>query len=223
MRPLLTIILQILLKAGLFLGVGSSDCSSPLGMESGAIRDSQISASSSFNAYRNPRLNGNSEWRADVINQNQWLQVDLQNRAMVSGIQTQGRRTDTARFVTSFTVSYSDDGTNWTVFTEGAHEAKVFIGNNDSFNIQDNTLDPPIIARYIRVNPRTWNRCGYQRCITMRIELLGCDLNGATTEPTDLSTTVSSHIKGYNMRTLPENMSIGLYIIVTERTGVRVY
>eukprot|EP00058_Branchiostoma_floridae_P002825 XP_002588313.1 hypothetical protein BRAFLDRAFT_81454 [Branchiostoma floridae] len=165
-------------------------------MESGAIRDSQISASSSFNAYRNPRLNGNSEWRADVINQNQWLQVDLQNRAMVSGIQTQGRRTDTARFVTSFTVSYSDDGTNWTVFTEGAHEAKVFIGNNDSFNIQDNTLDPPIIARYIRVNPRTWNRCGYQRCITMRIELLGCDLNGDN-DPVILTKLPSKRVQGH--------------------------
>ncbi|CAH1268436.1 EDIL3 [Branchiostoma lanceolatum] len=180
MRPPFAIILQLLLAVGPLMAVGASDCSSPLGMKSGAIRDGQISASSYLIRPRNARLDRrNGEWRANVNNQNQWLQVDLLNRTTVTGVQTQGRRTDAPRFVTTFTASYSDDGRNWTAFTEDGNETKVFMGNNNAVNTRGNTFNPPITARYIRIRPRSWNTCGKPRCITMRIELLGCDLQEA--------------------------------------------
>ncbi|XP_066287775.1 uncharacterized protein [Branchiostoma lanceolatum] len=166
------------------MAVGASGCSSPLGMKSGAIRDGQISASSSLIRPRNARLDRiNGEWRANVNNQNQWLQVDLLNRTTVTGVQTQGRRTDAPRFVMTFTASYSDDGRNWTAFTEDGNETKVFIGNNNAVNTRGNTFNPPIMARYIRIHPRSWNTCGKPRCITMRIELLGCDLQEECSSP----------------------------------------
>ncbi|XP_078603256.1 uncharacterized protein LOC144877222 [Branchiostoma floridae x Branchiostoma japonicum] len=109
-------------------------CSSPLGMESGYIQDDQISESSSSSRFgaENARLNGSSEWRANV-----------------------------------------------------------FEGNRDTDSIRENTFNPPIIARFIKVNPRGWNTCGKLRCISMRIELIGCDFT-TTTEPSTVSTTITT-------------------------------
>ena len=71
-------------------------------MESGAIFDSQITASSVYNdnlAARNARLHFKGSknpirragWVAGVKNINQWLQVDLQQITRVIGMATQGR------------------------------------------------------------------------------------------------------------------------------------
>ena len=74
----------------------------PLGMESGVIIDSQISASSVYyntHGPQNGRLHFKGAkaplafvsvgWAADLLNTNQWLQVDLRNTARVIGIATQ--------------------------------------------------------------------------------------------------------------------------------------
>lgn len=54
------------------------DCAYPQGMETGAIKDQQISVSS----FKNPltlghkgRLNGNGAWSAALNDKNQWLEV----------------------------------------------------------------------------------------------------------------------------------------------------
>ncbi|XP_078603257.1 lactadherin-like [Branchiostoma floridae x Branchiostoma japonicum] len=129
MRPLLDRTLQILLKLSLLRAVAASDCpvSSPLGMESGVIEDSQISAFSfrTSNEPYNARLNGNNEWRADDSDQNQWLQVDLHKTIVLTGIQTQGQHNGRDRYVTSFEVSYSDDEMDWTVFTGNSDQNQV--------------------------------------------------------------------------------------------------
>ncbi|CAH3103665.1 unnamed protein product, partial [Porites lobata] len=44
-----------------------------------------------------------------------------------------------------------------------------FTGNTDRNTVVLNVLHPSIDARYIRVNPKTWNSH-----ISMRMELLGC-------------------------------------------------
>ena len=46
---------------------------------------------------------------------------------------------------------------------------KVFAGNTDKSTIVSHVLSPAINARYIRVQPKTWNEY-----ISMRIELVGC-------------------------------------------------
>ncbi|KAI8495402.1 hypothetical protein Bbelb_268570 [Branchiostoma belcheri] len=133
MRPPLKIILQILLKLSLLRTVVTSGCSSssPLGMETGTIQDNQLSAFSSHPRFGpvNARLNNNSEWRADANNQSQWLQVDLRKTTVLTGIQTQGQRTGRDRFVTSFEVSYFDDGTDWTVFTGNSDQNQYHLYN----------------------------------------------------------------------------------------------
>ena len=84
-------------------------------MEDGAISDGQISASSAHRKYFGPadaRLNfsGNGvrggAWMAGTQDHNQWLQVDLGDFTIVTGIDTQGRG---AYRVKKYTVSYSQD------------------------------------------------------------------------------------------------------------------
>ena len=108
------------------LGAESPKAPVPLGMESGAIFDSQITASSMFNdkhAAPNARLHFKGSenplkragWVPGVKNTNQWLQVDLQQTTRVIGIATQGRH-DQSQWVTKYKLQYGDDGLSFRVY-----------------------------------------------------------------------------------------------------------
>ena len=89
-------------------------------MESGAILDSQISASSEWDsnyAAQQARLHfvqtvhRTGAWSARSNNLNQWLQVDLLNTTRVSGVATQGRNgCPCDQWVTKYKLQYSEDG-----------------------------------------------------------------------------------------------------------------
>ena len=98
----------------------------PLGMESGAIFDSQITASSMSNdrhAAPNARLHFKGSenpvrhggWVAGEKNINQWLQVDLQHIIRVIGIATQGKPAS-KQWVTKYKLQYGDDGQTFRVY-----------------------------------------------------------------------------------------------------------
>ena len=103
-------------------------------MESGAITDDQISASSQYSGahgWVRARLNlgtdskGNGGWSAKKSDANQWIQVDLGKIMIVKGVATQGR-TDYRQFVTKYNLKYSDDGQTFTDYKqEGKTSAKV--------------------------------------------------------------------------------------------------
>ena len=93
----------------------------PLGMESGAISDAQISASSqwdnnhgSHRARLNKRSFGNKRgaWSSLKNDIYQWLQVDLGTYTTVTRIATQGR-SDMSQWVTKYRLQYSEDGVNF--------------------------------------------------------------------------------------------------------------
>ena len=97
----------------------------PLGMESGAIFDSQITASSVFNdrhAVPNVRLHFKGSknpvryagWVPRVKNTNQWLQVDQQTTRVI-GIATLGRH-DWDQWVTKYKLQYGDDGLTFRIY-----------------------------------------------------------------------------------------------------------
>ena len=97
-----------------------ADClkSGKLGLENGRIRDSQISASSVYDSRhraQNGRLNFKAHsgrtgaWSSKVNNVNQWLQVDLKQRTVITGISTQGRDDCCNQFVRTYILSYSND------------------------------------------------------------------------------------------------------------------
>jgi hypothetical protein len=142
-------------------------------MKSGAIPDARITASSMWNLNYSPararldiQISGAkaSAWSARNRNVNQWLQVDMDTVTKVMHIATQGRQ-DTTQWVTSYSLQYSLNGTYFVDYEGG----KIFPGNTDQNTIVKHALTPAIIARYIRVRPKTW----YVH-ISMRMELYGC-------------------------------------------------
>ena len=95
-------------------------------MESRAISDAQISASSEWSpnhAAIQGRLNfqaGDGKgggWSAKHNDQNQWLQADLGSRRNITHLATQGRNAHN-QWVTSYKVEYSDDGTSFHCYQE---------------------------------------------------------------------------------------------------------
>lgn len=98
----------------------------PLGVEDYRIPSGSLQASSSWNYNHGPdraRINfpsGHSRsgaWVARGRNTNQWLQVELDRPAKVTGVATQGRH-DGHQWVTSYIVSYSLDGKSFKAYLE---------------------------------------------------------------------------------------------------------
>lgn len=101
-------------------------CDVPLGIQDGRITQSMMSASSFYNRYYGPwsaRLQARNHgatrggWLARVNNNRQWLQIDLGAKSVVKRISTQGRY-DANQWVTSYTLSYSQNGVRFYPYRE---------------------------------------------------------------------------------------------------------
>ncbi|XP_047419326.1 discoidin, CUB and LCCL domain-containing protein 2 isoform X2 [Sciurus carolinensis] len=161
----------------------TSGCYGTLGMESGVIADPQITASSVLewtdhtgqeNSWKPEKARlkkPGPPWAALVTDEYQWLQIDLNKEKKITGIVTTGSTmVEHNYYVSAYRILYSDDGQKWTVYREpGMEQDKIFQGNKDYHQDVRNNFLPPIIARFIRVNPIQW-----QQKIAMKMELLGC-------------------------------------------------
>ena len=117
----------------LFFLLGCS-CFLPLGMESGYLPDSVLSASTSSNASCIPqfsRLNkipasGNAgAWCARTNDGDQWLQIYFGRETTVTKVATQGRYDCCDQWVMSFSLSYSVDGIHWASYRLSDGQLKV--------------------------------------------------------------------------------------------------
>uniref|UniRef100_A0A3Q0T2K1 Coagulation factor VIII, procoagulant component n=1 Tax=Amphilophus citrinellus TaxID=61819 RepID=A0A3Q0T2K1_AMPCI len=155
-------------------------CVLPLGMKSGRIEDSQITASDHID-YWEPglaRLDQSGYINAWMGNNKQsWIQVDLQKPILMHGVMTQGVRSRLREhYITYFTVSYSLDQESWTTYRgNNTREINIFHGNLDSSKVKENSFSPPFVARYIRIHPYR-----FVQKPALRLELLGCDLNSCS-------------------------------------------
>eukprot|EP00794_Sanderia_malayensis_P003261 gene3261-3742_t len=144
-------------------------CGEALGMQNRSIiTDLQISASSySGRSFpQNARLNSRSgAWCASDNDTTPYLQIDLKERKRVNRLAMRGYY---SRYVLSFNLEYSDDGTIWQDYIVNGRKA-ILAGNKNTYGTDGVTLDPVINARFIRLRPLTWK---YACC--MRIELYGC-------------------------------------------------
>eukprot|EP00058_Branchiostoma_floridae_P009584 XP_002595072.1 hypothetical protein BRAFLDRAFT_90181 [Branchiostoma floridae] len=157
-------------------------CFEPLGMESGWIHISQISASSADEFYGpdRSRLNNNASiasdggthaargnWRAAVTDAEQWLQVSFLEEVVIKAVVVQGSF-DAQEWVQTYILLYSNDSITWQTYQENG-TIKIFNGSTDASTPQQEVLLDPITTSHIRINPQSWrNR------ISMRIELIGC-------------------------------------------------
>ncbi|XP_066304554.1 lymphocyte antigen 75-like [Branchiostoma lanceolatum] len=155
----------------------TGECNKPLGMESYAIADAQLNASAALDldhraqrARLNARndFNGGGGWAAASSDANEWLEIDLLYPTKVTGMVTQGTF-DLVRWVTSYEVMYSLDRHSWEIITDSSGPPKIFQGNTDQNTEVRTYLDAPIVTRFVRVWPKTWNNG-----IGLRLELLGC-------------------------------------------------
>ena len=93
-------------------------CSRPLGMQSGAIQDDQITASSSSSTAPRARLHGPSSWTATTSDQNGWLAVNLRSLDTITRVATQGDPTSD-RWVTSYTLQHRENQAKpWVIYKE---------------------------------------------------------------------------------------------------------
>ena len=117
------------------------ECVSPLGMEDGRIKDSQITTSSVLKG-KSPygwlaRLNQNirpwGAWCPDITggkinekNYDQYIQIDLLNLTRITEIATQGRQLFGGReYVRDYKISHRRDGGGWYFYREKGQTVKV--------------------------------------------------------------------------------------------------
>ncbi|KGL92016.1 Adipocyte enhancer-binding protein 1, partial [Charadrius vociferus] len=175
----------------------------PIGLESHRIDDDQILASSMLRhglGAQRGRLNmqaGTNEddffdgaWCAEDDSRAHWIEVDTRRTTKFTGVITQGRDSQIHEdFVTSFYVGFSNDSQNWVMYTNG-YEEMMFYGNVDKDTPVLTEFPEPMVARYIRIYPQTWNGS-----LCLRLEVLGCPLS-----------TISSYYAQQNEVTSTDNL-----------------
>lgn len=107
------------------LSILQQDCSQPLGMESGKIKNEQITAST-FLKHHEPyegRLNlkGGRGWYAKYNRKTEYLQIDFKRVINITAVATQGKSNVKGMldvYVKEYKLSLSDNGKNWKDYTE---------------------------------------------------------------------------------------------------------
>ncbi|KAK3754505.1 hypothetical protein QZH41_019346, partial [Actinostola sp. cb2023] len=158
-------------------------CASPLGMQSNAIPNSAITASSSLS-------NGHISWRARLRNYpampfqssidsaawlpasnnvGDYLQIDIGRVVNVTKVATQGRPYHQAnQYVKKYRLAYKRTDTQWMDYRE-ANTVKVFIGNSDQATVVTNQLKEKIWTQFVKFIVVEWSNY-----IVMRVEIYGC-------------------------------------------------
>jgi hypothetical protein len=157
------------------------DMGEPMGMESGAIKDVALVASSFYPSDdlachpKNGRLNskeGAGAWCSKDNNANEWFQIETDGQIEIGGLATQGRAQDSKlyrgkeQWVTSYAVATSDDGEKFTFIPADDGSKQIFKGNLDSTTVVKNGFAKPVKARFLRIFP-----LGYYGHISMRVEI----------------------------------------------------
>lgn len=163
------------------------DCETPIsiGIAAGSatlLDSSQLTASSSESRWHGPqfgRLNlaKSSEsvgaWCSAIDDASQFFQIDLSQPKRIKKVQIQGRDSTYPKYVKSFTLSFSNDGTEWIDVVDAGGNKNVYGGNVDTTGVVDVNVDgtgiQPVVARFVRINPTEW-----ENKICLRAELLAC-------------------------------------------------
>lgn len=115
-------------------------------------------------------------WCAKKQDADQWIQYDLGPPRQITGVVTRGhggwesKQRHHVSWVSSYTLSYSNDTLLWFSYRDGNHlDPKIFGGNMDAETERRHYLNHPFSARYVRLHPMTW-----RHGIGLRAALLGC-------------------------------------------------
>ncbi|KAJ8931655.1 hypothetical protein NQ314_015412 [Rhamnusium bicolor] len=159
-----------------------SQCIAPLGMESGSIRDQDITASSSFDhgnvgphhgRVRN-EVNGGA-WCPQTQatpETKEWIEIDLHTVHMITAAETQGRfgNGQGVEFAESYMLEYWRPRLNKWIRYRSRTNGELIKGNINTYLESKTPLDPPIWASKIRFLPYS----NHKRTVCMRVEVYGC-------------------------------------------------
>lgn len=154
----------------------------PLGMESHSIDNDQLLTSSVFQhrygshrARLNIQASGDDDdmnggaWCASPEEKVHWIELDARTLTEFTGVITQGRDDPLeSDYVSTYYVAFSNDSREWTFLHDGYAEW-LFFGNSDKNTPVLSQFMEPVVARYIRILPQSWNGT-----MCMRMEILGC-------------------------------------------------
>ncbi|KAL3871566.1 hypothetical protein ACJMK2_039557 [Sinanodonta woodiana] len=159
-----------------------AQCRNSLGMQSGEIPDSAITASSSYedssvgpkNARIRTEKNGGAWCPKPVIARDtyEYLQIDLYQLTVITMVEIQGRfgNGQGQEFTEEFLLEYQrEDGGEWMRFKNKRGEER-FEGNDNTYLAELREVEPPIIAKRVRFIPY----CRNPRTVCMRVEIYGC-------------------------------------------------
>ena len=157
-------------------------CYRALGMESGSIPDSDVSASSSYDVHssgpslarvRTDRLGGAWCPKTQIHRDSyEYLEVDLGNLTVITKVETQGRFANGVgrEYTSKYRLEYQRiENSHWHRYAD-VHLNEIIQGNNNTYMAVLRKLTAPIICRKIRVIPVS------ERHVTacMRVEFYGC-------------------------------------------------
>uniref|UniRef100_A0A8C7WS60 Neuropilin n=1 Tax=Oryzias sinensis TaxID=183150 RepID=A0A8C7WS60_9TELE len=156
-------------------------CSGMLGMVSGLIADSQITASSHTDRNwvpENARL---------LTSRTGWTLLPQPQPFMKGLIIQGGMHRDNKVFMKKFRLGYSSNGSDWRmVLDPTGNKPKIFEGNSNYDTPELRTVEP-LLTRFIRIYPDRSPPAG----MGLRLELLGCEVEAPTLPPTMPNTTPS--------------------------------
>ena len=90
--------------------------------------------------------------------------------SVIHNISTRGDPTGSSIWVTSYRLSYSLDNAVWTdVLDPATDDVMSFPGNTDENTPQDNSLPEPVLTRFIKLHPLSYNHH-----ISLRWAVNGC-------------------------------------------------
>ncbi|ROI69445.1 Adipocyte enhancer-binding protein 1 [Anabarilius grahami] len=113
-------------------------------------------------------MNGGA-WCANPEEKIHWIELDARTLTEFTGVITQGRDDPLeSDYVSTYYVAFSNDSREWTVLDDGYAEW-LFFGNSDKNTPVLSQFMEPVVARYIRILPQSWNGT-----MCMRMEVLGC-------------------------------------------------
>ncbi|XP_050524252.1 discoidin domain-containing receptor tyrosine kinase B-like [Daktulosphaira vitifoliae] len=159
-----------------------SQCMSALGMQSGAIRDEDLSASSSFeignvgpqNARVRTEREGGAWCPKEPVTREptEWLEVNLHVVRVITSVETQGRfgNGQGQEFSEAFLIDYWRPKLGKWVRYRNMTGHEILIGNINTYLEHKQELNPPIWASKIRFLPYSY----HTRQVCMRVELYGC-------------------------------------------------
>ncbi|XP_076016809.1 discoidin, CUB and LCCL domain-containing protein 1 [Genypterus blacodes] len=106
-------------------------------------------------------------WETERNDPNPWLELELSDRRTITGIITMGSN---EFYAESYILHFSKDRKNWKLYKDPlSREKKVFAAHSDGHLRVLNSLSPPAVARFVRLQPLSWHGRA-----AARVKVLGC-------------------------------------------------